>query len=333
MPFRPALTAALGLALLPACQPPPPAPEGLDEASRYMVREFYADDATFQAGIQGFMQWFEDEGKALVGLEASIDGTAEGTKPVDAFTLADLTADDVIALPLRQDLLTGEAFNNGTTETTPRDVATAAGVVSVAEMACDWKEAEALLVRKDQDSVFSGDWEGYERTYVDDRAAFEAGAANDAYATFPERIDPFAEGFDRAAYAASFLQTDNMVDPTALLGVDIPSYPLDLDLRHGRYTLTDGTDVGVLSILTYDVDAVWGPGGENGLRQSFSIEINVERPDNKTLRMLAVWAEPVSPIISADAALALTFAVNKSQKSSERMSAVCAGEAEVPPEP
>ena len=53
--------------LLIACSPPPPAPEGLNEAARYMVREFYSDDATFEAGFQGFMNWFNDEGVSLVG--------------------------------------------------------------------------------------------------------------------------------------------------------------------------------------------------------------------------------------------------------------------------
>jgi hypothetical protein len=324
---------ALALLALAACKPPPPAPEGLDEASRYLVREFYADDATFQAGVQGFMQWFEDEGKGLVGLGASLDGEAENTKPVDAFTVGDLLASDVVALPLEQDLLTGEGANNGTGETTPRDVATAAGVVSVAEMDCTWKEAEALLVRTDQNSVFAGDWEGYERTYNSERATFEGATADEVFTAIDERIDPFAEGFDHQAYGATLLMTDNIADPTALLGVNIPGYPLDLDLRHARVELLDGSTVGVLSILTYNVQAVWGPTGDNGLRQSFSIEINVEREGDKTLRMLAVWAEPVSPLIGADAAATLTYAVNKSQKSSERMSAVCAGEVEVPAEP
>ena len=41
--------------LLPACEPPPPAPEGLDAASSFVIREFYNDDASFEAGLQGFM--------------------------------------------------------------------------------------------------------------------------------------------------------------------------------------------------------------------------------------------------------------------------------------
>ena len=58
----------------------------------------------------------------------------------------------------------------------------------------------------------------------------------------------------------------------------------------------------------------------------------MQRPDDKTLRMLAVWAEPKGGGIEPDSAFALTFAVNKSLAASERLSAVCAGEEEVPPE-
>ena len=45
----------LATAVLCGCQPPPPAPEGLDEASRFVLREFYSDDATVSAGLTGLM--------------------------------------------------------------------------------------------------------------------------------------------------------------------------------------------------------------------------------------------------------------------------------------
>ena len=92
------------------------------------------------------------------------------------------------------------------------------------------------------------------------------------------------------------------------------------------------TQVSGFSIVTYGPDSVWG-NSDDGLRQSFSVEVNLERPGDKTLRMLAVWAEPVSPIIGADNALALNFAVNKSRNSSTKLSQICGGEVEVAPEP
>ena len=64
-----------------ACQPPPEAPAGLDESTSYMIREFYSDDATYQAGIQGFMQWYEDEGHALVGESATTSNTIDEGSP------------------------------------------------------------------------------------------------------------------------------------------------------------------------------------------------------------------------------------------------------------
>ena len=61
-----------------------------------MVREFYSDDATFEAGFQGFMNWFNDEGVSLVGQKATTDNT-------DAFSLGNLLKEDVASLPLDED--------------------------------------------------------------------------------------------------------------------------------------------------------------------------------------------------------------------------------------
>ena len=63
----------VALPLLVGCQPPPPAPEGLDASTSYLVTNFYADDATFQAGVQGFMNWFQEEGFELMDLENTAD--------------------------------------------------------------------------------------------------------------------------------------------------------------------------------------------------------------------------------------------------------------------
>lgn len=324
--------AILGAAALAGgCKPPPPAPEGLDEATTYLVRNFWAGDDAFQAGIQGFMNWFEygnpenDEppGKELLGLVPGEEG-----KTTDAFTVQDLTEEDVAHLPLADEIL----LNPNTEERGPRDLAAAAGVVSLAEMDCSWVESEDLLVRKDQDTVFAGDWEGYDRTYATSREAFQTASQDLAFEPIPVEIDPYADGFDAALYGSSLLLTDNMADPTAVLGADMPSYPLELEFRHGVYEVEDEM-LGVSSIITYNPEAVYGPGGDNGLTQSYSIEINVERPGGKTLRMLAVWAEPFSTIIDPDDPLALNFAVRKSRDSSIRMSEVCAELVEVPPEP
>jgi hypothetical protein len=42
-----------------------------------MVPEFYSDDATFQAGVQAFMNWFEDEGFELLGLENTAENVSD----------------------------------------------------------------------------------------------------------------------------------------------------------------------------------------------------------------------------------------------------------------
>ena len=55
------------IALTVACKPPPEAPEGLDDSTNYLMKNFYASDALFEAGVQGFIDWYDAEGKALVG--------------------------------------------------------------------------------------------------------------------------------------------------------------------------------------------------------------------------------------------------------------------------
>lgn len=304
---------ALGATALAAgCKPPPPpAPEGLDESARYMIREFYRDDAYFGAGIQGFMGWFEDEGYTLVGETANAENT-------DSFTVNDLVQSDIEHLALAE-------LEGG------RDVTTAAGVVSLAEMDCSWKESEALLTRADQDTVFDGTWEGYSREYQTSRPAFEGAFEPEDFSDVAVDLERFTEGFDMTPYETSILLTRNFPDPASLLGVNIPEYEMFLDLRHGYYDI-DGVPTPVLAIMTFTVDETYGPNGDNGLRQSYSIEINVARPEDKTLRMLAVWAEPVSSIADPDDPFVLNYAVNTSLAASDRMTEVCTGAATIPPE-
>ena len=296
-----------------ACKPPPEAPEGLDAASSYMVRNFYAADDVFQAGVQGFMNWYYDEGIDLVGQNATSETT-------ESFTVGDLGAEDVALKPLSEEIL----LDPETDEWGPRDLTRSKGVVSLAEMDCPWTESEQYLLRPDQDTVFAEDWEGYDRTYVSSRAAYEQGSADDSYDPIEEDLDPFTGDFDTSAYEQTVLFTENEADPSKVLTADLEAYTLYLDFRHGLYELEDET-IGMFAIVTYMKDAVWDESGKNGLLQTYSVEINAQQED-RTLRMLAVWAEPVGLGIDPDDPLVLTYAVNKSLDSSNRLSALCAGE-------
>ena len=223
---------ACGVALaLSACTAPPEAPSGLNESTAYMVRNFYADDATFQAGVQGFVEWFETEGQEILGVAADLEST-------DAFSVASLTDEDLAHLPLDAEVITepgtpveGETDLPSDAVLTPRDPARATGVVSLANMDCTWKDAEALLVRPDQDSVFSGDWEGYERTYATPRETYEGATAAEVYQPIPTTLDPFAEDFDPTGYAETLLLTDNLVDPTRVITSNIEAYQMPLHLH------------------------------------------------------------------------------------------------------
>jgi hypothetical protein len=316
------------LSLLVACEPPPPpAPQGLDESTSYLIREFYRDDAYFQAGIQGFMNWFDTEGYQLVGVEATEDNN-------DSFTITNLTAADIEQFPLLE-------VEGG------RDLECAPGVVSLAEMDCTWQKSEEYLQRTDQDTVFPDNWEGYARTFRTDRAAYEEATASDLYEPVEVDIaDPFSSSFSDTTIDGSILFTRNTVDPAPVLGVNVPEYEMYLDFRHGLWDIdgpdADGDPVHAFAILTFITDDTYNTAGDNGIRQSYSIEINVERPGNRTLRMFAAWAEPVSPIIPAyepddpeyePSALVLNYAVNTSLEASQRLSDVCAGTVEIPAEP
>lgn len=310
------LTLALTGTLL-GCKPPPPAPEGLDASTSYMVENFYESDPLFQAGVQGFLDWYDTEGYLLVGEESTLSNT-------DSFTVGQLSAANVANLPLADEiLLNGEEDTWG-----PRDLTRAQGVVSLAEMDCDWIETESYLIRPDQDAVFDGDWDAYEREYLTDKDAFQGASAAAEFDPIEAALDPFSDGFDSSLYEKSILFTKNQADPSKVLFADLDPYELRLDLRHGIYDV-DGEDVGAMAILTFNTDAVWDEDGKNGLIQAFSIELNVQQENDKTLRMLAVWAEPYGAGLEPDDPAVLSYAVNKSLGASESLSKICTGETEI----
>ena len=305
------LLALLGL-ILAACQPPPPAPEGLDEASGFVIREFYSSDATFEAGIQGFMNWFFDEGERLVGLTP---GFEEDDEPTDSFTIENLTDEDVLKLPDSDD----------------RDLALAEGVVSLAEMDCSWKVVEDFLVRGDQSNVFST-WEGYDRTYLSDRDAYDRATDNGIIPSIGNDLDPhFDPDFDPDAWSGTFMFSTNQADPAPTLNglVDIEPYELFFDMRHGVFDLTDQntgqtSPTGVFAVLTYITEPALDAEEANGLGQQYSVEINVERPGDKTLRMLAVWGEPRNNMgYEPDDPIILNGTVRISMEASDELNGRC----------
>lgn len=304
---------------LVGCKRPPPAPEGLDESTRHLVREFYADDATFGVGVQGFLDWYHEEGFALAGQEANNENH-------DAFSVGDLLPDDVKSLPLRQDLLTDP---DGTR--TPRDLTRAKGTVSLAEMDCSWTEAEQYLVRVDQNNVFKDNWEGYEREFLTSRSRFEDSLSDLAFDKITEPIDPFAEGFTGEGADRTFLMTDNMVDATPVLTINFDEYPQPMGLRHGVFETTEGP-VGAMAVLAFTKDGVWGVAGANGLIQAFSTEITMELPDDRSIRILSTWLEPGGGI-EPDSPLILSYTVNSSLRATVRLADICSGKIDLPPEP
>ena len=300
------LSAAL---LSSACQPPPPAPEGLEEASRYMIREFYKDDATIGAGLTGLLNWYDSSGYELVNQGATAEDAGE------AFQLEDITDADIVNLP---------AFDDG------RDLSQANGIVSLSEMNCTWQESESYLVRRDQHVVFD-DFATYSRTYETSRESFETATSA---LTFP-LIDQELAGISTGEVELTTEQTGGMLltrneVQSSEFGVTL-NYSLVLHFRHGIYQIQE-EQIPVMMILSWLPESVDSTSGSaTTFEQSYSIEVNYGIGD-KTLRIFAVWTYVDSSILNQDSSIWSIGAVNKSRDAAVRLSEICEGEIEVPAE-
>ncbi len=297
----------IALFALFACKAPPPAPVGLDDASRYLLREFYSDDATIGAGLTGFMDWFDTEGAALAEQDAT-------TSNVDGYQLAQLTPEDVALLPFADD---------------GRQLERAHGVIAMVDMDCPWAEAEALLVRTDQNVVFEGDLLTYQRDFLTSRTEFEGASATRDFQGIDEPIPALDTAFDPSPLSTDLMWTVNHDVSARNLGVTV-TYDLVLNLRHGIYQV-QGEDR-VATVIATSIPERATSSDASTLAQSYSIEVDLDR-DGRTFRMLAVWTELDSPMMEPDSPLVLSSAVNQIRRSAEHMTAICQGEIEIPPEP
>jgi hypothetical protein len=291
----------IALLALGGCRHLTEAPSGLEDSLRFLYREFYSDDDTVAAGLTGLLDWIDQDGAEMLGERADLEN-------VGAFELGPLDRSDLVRTPVEED----------------PDPSGAPGVVSVASMACRWERAEGLLVRGDQDVVFEGTWDLYDRAYGTSREVYEA--ARD------EGIDPVRDEIPEDGLgdqASALLLTDNTVEASEL-GYTL-SFDVRLQFRHGLWEV-QGEERPAFLILGYMPAAAWTDGGETGLRQSYSIDVNIEDEPGSTLRVFGAWSEMVSPLLPADSPMVLASGVNKAQDTAERLSRICAGELEIAPE-
>ncbi|MBJ94629.1 MAG: hypothetical protein CMP23_09155 [Rickettsiales bacterium] len=292
-----------------ACQPPPPAPEGLEEASRYMIREFYKDDAVVGAGLTGLLNWYDESGYELVNQGATAEDGGE------AFQLEDITAADITSMP---------SFDDG------RDLSKANGIVAISDMDCSWQEAESYLVRSDQDVVFE-EFNAYQRSFLSSRELFEAATESLSFPNIATELAGLATGEVAITdeQSGGIMLTSNEVSSTDL-GVTL-DYSLVLHFRHGLYQVQD-QQLPVMMILSWlpsPVDS--SSGSPTRFEQSYSIEVNYGLGD-RTLRIFAVWTYVDSSFLGEDSSLWSIGAVNKSRDAAQRLSDICAGEIAVPAE-
>ena len=285
----------LVLPVIQACAPPP-APEGLDDSMRYILREFYESDAVVSSGLSGLMTWFDQEGFALLNESADLDN-------VGAFSLSGLDDDDVSALEL----------DDG------RDLSMAAGIVSIAEMGCSWKETEALYVREDQMAVFEGNYTNYTREYESSLDNFLDATSTDSFPAVTKDIDPDDVLGD---LSGAMLYTKNRVT-TETIGITIEA-PMNIHFRHGEFDI-NGEQRAASIVMGYATEKAISADGDNALVQSYSLVINIETQDNKTLRLFTIWNE-LDFLFESDAPIVLMTAVNQSQDAAVRLSSICTGD-------
>lgn len=287
------------------CAPPPPAPEGLDDSVRYILNEFYAEDAVVGAGLTGLLNWVDDEGAALLDVDPNVGNVAD-------FRLENrLTAEDVDHMP----------YAHG------RSPADAPGVVGLAEIDCDWAEGERVHVRGDQDVVFEGEWTTYDRTYESPRAPYDAARESDTYPAVNDAVDPTSADWASDDLAAVFMKTANALG-TSSTGIDF-EYTLDLHFRHGVFDV-QGEPTPAMIILTWLQDVAPSVNSDNFLYQVWSVDMIVGRGEGRGLRMVANYTE-VGPVES-DADLVQVLGVNRILDFAEHLNAICTGARELPAE-
>jgi len=277
-----------------ACKRPPETPEGLDQSLRYLFGAFYGSDEEISAGLTGLHAWFEDEGRGLLGETANLDN-------IGSFALEPLRDEDVRSFLPRPDA----------------DPELATGVIAVAELPCAWKRAERLLIRPDQDVVFT-DFDFYDRTYITSRDAYETARRDDVYSAVDAPLDP--EALHETPDV--LLLTENRTSGTEM-GVTIP-FDLHMHARHGRVLVGDEEARAGLYV-TWMPERAEAEGGANAMEQSYTFEVDLES-GGQTLWVYASWAEVQTSVFASDSAVLMTAAANTAQHTAERMADICRGE-------
>ncbi len=299
----------LGAALLFGCKAPPPeAPEGLEDTARFLMREFYSDDATMGAGLTGLLQWYEDEGQAL-----------DGQSPT--------TGEDNVAADFQLQTLLPEDLAPTMVSSSGRELSLAGGVMAVTTLSCDWAGIEMIGGRPDQDVVFEDEWAHYTRVFETDRAAYEAATEARSIPAIDQVLDPTADDFDPADTAESILWTSNPLG-TSEFGVSM-DYTLNIHFRHGLY-LVQGQERHATITLTWQPDPTWGSGGSNALHQNWGVDALVEDADGRVVRLVVIWSDIESVATGTD--LLVNLQVNRINRFSDRMSAICDDPSILPPE-
>lgn len=209
------------------------------------------------ANVDGLSRWFltgyerasdEEIDAAVANLWVAVDADTLG-EAVDG-ALTDLTAEDVIELELPE----------GT------DPTRAAGVYFARTLACPLADVQGIVTAVEQDELYVGVYDAYERHYTSDLAGWMAGDV--------DRLDWSVE-LDSKLLGASYHES---LRGGARAVRDLP----DDVAAHGPI---------LMSRTHLAAPAAFEEGSSKSFDQDYQIEVYVEREPGVTVHLYAVWRE------------------------------------------
>jgi hypothetical protein len=304
-----------------ACEPPPPAPQGLADCVKYLLGNFYEDEAVFTAGVQGCINWTIENAALVEGDEDKVLDCAPDTTVVEC--AVSLNVDDYGYPIPGEELTEGDLAALDLAELDPpRIPENASGVVTLKTFDCDWKLIEEHMSRPDQATVFDT-WEAYTRNYLPDESAWQ------------DYLDRSATA-EREDFASEYLETINQADAVENDLFDLDPYDLYLDFRHGSYLVSEGDDPStpdavegdleptfVFAVISYAQGTMMDSAKDEGFRQQYSVEVNIERAGARTTRIFATWAEPQVNNVDPNDPIVFALAGRESRASQLVLAELC----------
>ena len=265
--------------------------QAIDEASRQLVRDFYADDASIAESVSVLLDWYQSEGAEL--LEPRIH-------PV---VLADLEPEDLKPFNLQDQGL--------------RDPTLTTGVIEMQPIDCNWYDIEHLMVHPDQAAVLPGAFDSYERTFEDSLQTYLEDVPHVPY--IDEPLHPELQAADPQARPDVLLRTVN--DGVVKEGGMSFDYHTVVHFRHSLVDI-NGEHTALTMALSHLPNAVESD-STVVVEQSYGLEMVIERDSGQSIRAMMLWNYVTMPGIGPDSDMWPGTMVGKMRSTADRLSELC----------